>query len=89
MEVVYFASSLGQDEPRVLARFITDSDGLHSERFDRRGGRWIQDSGVAGFLTGQDDWAEQITHESAKQILRSWSFSPSILEAPVVAVATT
>ncbi len=84
MPVVFCASNQGGPEPSVLARFITDGSGLHDERFDRRSGRWIEDSSVAGFLTGHDDWAERVDRSRAKNILRSWGVDPSVLDAPVV-----
>lgn len=87
MSVVFCASNIGGPEPRVLARFIRDEVGLHDERFDRRTGRWIPDSSVAGFLTGHDDWAERIDRSVAEGILRSWGVEPSVLDAPVAEVA--
>lgn len=85
----FCASTLGGPEPRVLARFVTDDRGLHVERIDRQEGRWVQDSSVAGFLTGHDDWAERISKERAEQIVASWDLSPSILDAPLVEPAST
>jgi hypothetical protein len=86
---VFCASTIGGPEPRVLARFVTDERGLHVERLDRRDGRWVQDSSVAGFLTGHDDWAERITRQRANDIVASWGVKPSILDAPVVEPAST
>lgn len=87
--VVFCASSLGGSEPRVLARFVTDKQGLHSERFDRREGRWIQDARVSGYLTGSDDWAERITDTAARQLITSWGYDADVLTAPVAEVAST
>lgn len=87
--IVFCASSLGGSESRVLARFVTDNQGLHSERFDRRKGRWIQDARVSGFLTGSDDWAERITESAARQLVTSWGYDPEVLTAPVTEVAST
>lgn len=89
MSVVFCASSLGGSEPRVLARFITDTSGLHSERFDRGEGRWIQDARVSGYLTGHDDWAERITSAAARQLIKSWGYDTDVLKAPVAEVAST
>jgi hypothetical protein len=89
MSVVFCASSLGGSELRVLARFVTDAHGLHSERFDRSQGRWIQDTRISGFLTGQDDWAERITQAAARQLIKSWGFEADVLKAPVAEVAST
>ncbi|MEX2294617.1 MAG: hypothetical protein WD691_12575 [Acidimicrobiales bacterium] len=89
MSVVFCASSLGGPEPRVLARFISDERGLHTERFDRQAGHWVHDGRVAGFLTGQDDWAERITEGEAQRIMTSWGLSPALLSAPVTEAATT
>jgi hypothetical protein len=87
--VVFCASSLGGPGPRVLARFVTDNQGLHSERFDRRTGRWIQDARVSGYLTGSDDWAERITESAARQFVTSWGYDAEVLTAPVAEVAST
>ncbi|MHB1910978.1 MAG: hypothetical protein ACYCTI_02865 [Acidimicrobiales bacterium] len=89
MDVVFYASNLGKREPRVLARFITDGEGLHAERFDRQARHWVHDARVAGFLTGHDDWAERVTRGSAQRILRSWGCSPTVLSAPLAEVLTT
>lgn len=89
VSVVFYASNMGGSETRVLARFITDESGLHSERFDRATGQWIHDGLVAGFLTGHDDWAEEIKRDVAGRLLESWGSSASLLDAPVVAGATT
>lgn len=87
--IVFCASSLGGSEPRVLARFVTDKRGLHSERFDRREGRWIQDAQVSGYLTGVDDWAERITDADARQLIARWGYDAEVLTAPVAEVAST
>lgn len=87
--IVFCASSLGGSEPRVLARFVTDKRGLHSERFDRREGRWIQDAQVSGYLTGVDDWAERITDADARQLIATWGYDAEVLTAPVAEVAST
>lgn len=84
----FFASNIGGAEPRVLARFITDGSGVHVERFDRGEGRWVQDSSVAGFFTGRDDFAQQITRARAQELLRSWESDPGLVDAPVVEPAT-
>ena len=86
---VFCASSLGGPDPRVLARFVTDKQGLHSERFDRREGRWIRDARVAGYLSGSDDWAERIDPEAATQLIVSWGYDAGLLNAPVAEVAST
>ena len=86
---VFCASSLGGSEPRVLARFVTDKQGLHSERFDRREGRRIRDARVAGYLSGSDDWAERIDPEIAGGLLKSWGFDEAMLHAPAAEVAST
>jgi hypothetical protein len=85
--VVFCTSSLGGREPRVLARFVSDETGLHAERFDQTVGRWVSDSRVAAFLTGQDDWSERISDDRARQIVASWGFSPTILMSPVTEAA--
>lgn len=87
--VVFCASSLGGPELRVLARFVTDARGLHSERFDRHEGRWIHDTRVSGYLTGSDDWAERITESTARHLITSWGFDVEVLTAPVAEVAST
>jgi hypothetical protein len=87
MSVVFCASNQGGPKATVLARFIRDQSGLHDERFDRRAGRWVPDSRVAGFLTGHDDWAERIDRSEAERILRSWGVEPSVLDAPLAEVA--
>lgn len=89
VSVVFCASNLGGPEPRVLARFVTDDRGLHMERFERREGRWRPDALVAGFLTGQDDWAERITASAARHILSAWGFKASLLSAPATEAVTT
>jgi len=89
ISVVFCASSLGGSEPRVLARFVIDSRGLHSERFDRGEGRWVQDSRISGFLTGHDDWAERIDRAVARQLIESWGFGAEFLDAPVTEVASS
>lgn len=86
---VFCASSLGGSEPRVLARFVTDKHGLHTERFDRRAGRWIRDTRVAGYLSGSDDWAERIDPEAAGRLLESWGYGAALLDAPAAEVAST
>ena len=83
-----FASTIGGAEQRVLARFVTDEHGLHVERFDRRERRWAQDSSVAGFYTGRDDFAQQITEERARELLDSWGADPALVDAPVVQPAS-
>ncbi len=88
MNIEFFASNVGGTEPRVLARFVTDERGLHVERFDPRGGRWVQDSSVAGFFAGRDDFAEQITRERAQELLDSWGNDPRLVDAPVVEPAS-
>lgn len=87
--IVFCTSSLGGSEPRVLARFVTDNQSLHSERFDRCEGRWIQDARVSGYLTGSDDWAERMTESAARQLITSWGYDPEVLTAPVAEVAST
>jgi hypothetical protein len=87
--IVFCASSLGGHEPRVLARFVIDSRGLHAERFDRGTGRWVQDTRVSGYLTGADDWAERITFQAAEQLIASWGYDEAVLNAPVTEVAST
>ena len=89
MSVVFCASSLGVSERSVLARFVTDVRGLYSERFDRREGRWIRDTRVAGYLTEHDDWAERITRATARQLIKSWGYEADVLKAPVAGVAST
>lgn len=89
VSVVFYVSNMGGPEPRVLARFVTDESGLHSERFDRATGHWVHDGLVAGFLTGHDDWAEQIKRDAAGQLLEAWGFNRSLLNAPVIEGATT
>lgn len=89
MSVVFCVSNLGGPEPRVLARFVTDSRGLHPERFDRREGRWVQDALVSGFLTGQDDWSERITPAAAGGLIEAWGHGAEMLKAPVAEVAST
>jgi len=84
----FFASTVGGAEQRVLARFVTDERGLHVERFDRRERRWVQDSSVAGFYTGRDDFAQQITEERARELLDSWGDDPALVAAPVVQPAS-
>ena len=88
MTTVFCASNIGGPEPRILARFVTDDRGLHVERFDRQAGRWVQDSSVAGFLTGHDDWAVRVAREQAEQIVTAWGVSTAVLDAPVVAPAS-
>lgn len=83
----FCASNIGGPEPRVLARFITDDDGLHMEQLDREHRRWVRNRAIAGYLTGHDDFAERIPRERAEQIARSWGLDPSILDAPVVIAA--
>jgi len=85
----FFASNLGGDEFRVLARFTTDEHGLHMERFDRQDGRWIPDISVAGFYTGHDDWAQRVTEADARRLVEMWGVDPSLLAAPVTEAATT
>lgn len=89
MSVVFCASSFGGSEPRVLARFVTDSHGLHLERFDRSRGRWIQDARVSGYLTGHDDWAERLTLAAAQALIETWGYDAEVLKAPVATVAST
>lgn len=89
MSVVFCASSLGGSEPRVLARFVTDSHGLHLERFDRSKGQWTPDARVSGYLTGHDDWAERITPAAARALIKTWGYDADVLKAPVAAVAST
>ncbi len=88
MTVVFCASTIGGPETRVLARFVTEESGLHVERLDRRGRRWVPDSSVAGFLTGHDDWARRVTRQEASQIVTQWQLDPTILDAPVAQPAT-
>lgn len=80
----FCASYIGGPEPRVLARFITGDDGLHMEQLDREQRRWVRNPAIVGYLTGHDDFAERITRDRAEEIARSWGFSPSMLDAPVV-----
>lgn len=85
----FYASTVGGDEPRVLARFITDEHGVHVERLDRQARQWVPDGTVAGFLTGHDDWAERVTRRQAEQILRAWQLASALLDLPVVQPAST
>jgi hypothetical protein len=89
MSTVLCASHIGGPEARVLARFVTDEQGLHPERFDRTSGHWVPDSTAAGYLTGHDDWARRIDRDQATQILEAWGFDPTILDAPLAQPATT
>lgn len=82
-------SNIGGPDPRVLARFTRNERGLYMERFDRRVGRWVPDSSVAGFDIGFDDWAEAATKERAEEILACWGFASALVDAPVVEPATT
>lgn len=89
MSVEFFVSRLGESQPRVLARFVTDARGLHSERLDRGEGGWVQDARIAGYLIGHDDWAERITPAEARRLLVSWGCDAGALNAPVAEAAST
>lgn len=86
--VELFVSYLGGADPRILARFTRNEQGLHIERLDRAEGRWVPDSALAGYDLGLDDWAQPASKEQAVEIIVAWGFAATLVDAPVTVVAT-